>query len=145
MKLNRTNIATRKATIVFMLVVEILFPFYSAFAALTVKNCCHKYSMTVKHCCCDMQEKENSTQSCDSFFNMKGVHSLNNCGCIHKSLASSNEVTPQKNFELSKEMSVNYFVDIFNPISHSFSLQNIFSLDKYHSPPIYLVTSSILI
>ncbi len=145
MAFNLRNIVTGKATLIFILIIEVLFPFYSTFASLTVKNCCHTYKVTKKHCCCEMAERQENTSSCELNLDMQSSHSLSKCDCIHKAIVSSNEVTPQKNFELSKEIAVTYFVDNLSNLTTSFSAQKVVSIEEYHSPPIYLVTSTLII
>lgn len=127
-----------------LLCFQLIFTLSGFIANVNPADCCHTKKVVKKvHSCCD-EMKEEKAMDCESLQPYQG-HSLSNCGCIHTHLDKNSDYTIHKSFELGKE---NYVALISFDVYQQQELFNVNfkqRLEKEHSPPLFLLDSTLLI
>ena len=133
-----------KKLIFFILGLQLIFTLSGFIANVNPYDCCHtKKALEKVHSCCEEMTEENS-MDCESSQPYQG-HSLSNCGCIHYNIDKNFNYTVHKSFELEKDNLVAvipFYVDQQTKLFNSNFKQRI---EKEHSPPLFLLDSTLLI
>lgn len=142
--MNNTYKEIAKKFAFFILCVQLIFTLSGFISNVNPSDCCHSKKEIIKvNSCCEEMEKLDS-MDCESSQPLLN-HSLSNCGCIHTNIDKNSVYTVQKNFELQKENQIAVFS--FYIYQQTKSFNSIFKqrIVKEHSPPLFLLDSTLLI
>lgn len=128
----------------FILCLQLIFALSGFIANVNPSECSHtKKAIKKVHSCCEMMTEE--TQIKCEFSKPITRYNFSNCECIHSSSNKNSDYTIQKNFELQKEdyfAMISYFPDNQKKLISFHFIQQI---NNEHSPPLYLLSSTLLI
>ena len=128
----------------FILSLQLIFTLSGFIANVNPSDCCHsKKEIKKVHSCCEEMTEDNS-MDCESSQPYQG-HSLSNCGCIHTNPDRNSDYTVNKSFELQNEnlaIVIPFYIDQQTQLFNSNFKQRI---EKEHSPPLFLLDSTLLI
>lgn len=135
-----------KQLLLIILCVQLVFVLSGFVANVSPSDCCHLKKIVHKvHSCCEEMDKENSSMQCLSAESVPLNSSLTNCGCIHTNPGKYSDYTTQDNFELPKtniQATVFFVHELKSPFT---KIQFNNKLEKDHSPPLFIIDSSLLI
>ena len=142
--MDRINKDITKKLISSFLSLQLIFTLSGFIANVNPSDCCHtkKIVKKVHSCCKKMVEKE--SLNCKSSQPIQG-HTLSNCGCINSNPERNLDYTVQNNFELQKENLITvipFYVDQ-QTLSYISNFKQ--KIEKEHSPPLFLLDSTLLI
>ena len=128
----------------FIISLQLIFTLSGFISNVNPSDCCHSKKVTEKiDACCDEMAEGNS-MDCELPQPFQS-HNLSNCGCIHTHIDKNSDYTVNKSFELQKEdlvAVIPFYTDqqiiLFTP---NFKQR----IEKEHSPPLFLLDSTLLI
>ena len=139
------NIASNKAIIIILLIVQLLFPLYPVLAAETDNDCKCEIKSPKSDCCCDDESCSSVPNYCDMNNISSRTRLVPSCNCLVKTVSQTEEIKTQQNFELNKIAEIEFINFNFTKTYSNIIFQEIEFIKSLNGPPIYLSDSTFLI